>query len=136
MKAYLEKAFNLKQLDTELSNSSSAFYFIYANEDIAGYLKLNVNDAQTEKMDNHSLEIERIYVREKHRKQGLGKYLINKAIETATAQNKEKIWIGVWEKNESAIAFYTKLGFVQTGAHSFQMGDEQQIDFIMVKSLI
>ena len=33
--------------------------------------------------------------------------------------NKKKIWLGVWEKNENAIAFYKKMGFVQTGVHSF-----------------
>ncbi|MDQ0877426.1 ribosomal protein S18 acetylase RimI-like enzyme [Paenibacillus sp. V4I3] len=136
MKAYLEKAFNLKQLEKELSNISSEFYFIYSNEEIAGYLKLNTIDSQTEIMGNDSLEIERIYIRKKLHKQGLGKYLINKAIEIAIERNKEKIWLGVWEKNESAITFYKKLGFVQTGAHSFYMGDEEQIDFIMTKSLI
>ncbi|KQX56581.1 GNAT family N-acetyltransferase [Paenibacillus sp. Root444D2] len=136
MKAYLEKAFNLKQLEKELSNISSEFYFIYYNEEIAGYLKLNTMDSQTERMGNDSLEIERIYIRGKFHRQGLGKYLINKAIEIAIERNKEKIWLGVWEKNESAITFYNKLGFVQTGAHSFYMGDEEQIDFIMTKILI
>ena len=136
MKAYLEKAFNLKQLEKELSNISSEFYFIYSNEEIAGYLKVNTNDAQSEIMGNDSLEIERIYISKKLHKQGLGKYLINKAIEIAIERNKEKIWLGVWEKNESAITFYKKLGFVQTGAHSFYMGDEEQIDFIMTKTLI
>lgn len=136
MKAYLEKAFNLKQLEKELSKISSEFYFIYSNEEIAGYLKLNTNDAQTEIMGNDSLEIERIYIREKLHKQGLGKYLINKAIEIAIERNKEKIWLGVWEKNENAITFYKKMDFVQTGAHSFYMGDEEQIDIIMNKTLI
>lgn len=136
MKAYLEKAFNLKQLEKELSNISSEFYFVYSNEEIAGYLKLNTNDAQTEIMGNDSLEIERIYIRKKFHKQGLGKYLINKAIEIAIERNKEKIWLGVWEKNESAITFYKKMDFVHTGAHSFYMGDEEQIDFIMTKTLV
>ena len=87
-------------------------------------------------MGNDSLEIERIYIRKKLHKQGLGKYLINKAIEIAIERNKEKIWLGVWEKNESAITFYKKMDFVQTGTHSFYMGDEEQIDFIMTKTLI
>ncbi|MEC0789915.1 GNAT family N-acetyltransferase, partial [Bacillus haynesii] len=56
-------------------------------------------------------------------KHGLGKYLFNKAVEIAKERNKKKIWLGVWEKNENAIAFYKKMGFVQTGAHSFYMGD-------------
>lgn len=135
MKAYLERAFNLKQLEDELSNISSEFFFIYYNEDIAGYLKVNTDEAQTERMGNDSLEVERIYVWKKHHKQGLGKYLINKAIEIAKEQKKDKIWLGVWEKNERAITFYEKMGFVHTGAHSFYMGDEEQIDFIMTKQL-
>ena len=136
LKAYLEKAYNLKQLEKELSNTSSQFFFVYFNYEIAGYLKINTNDAQSEKMGDESLEIERIYIRSKFQKQGLGKYLFNKAIEIAIEQNKPKIWLGVWEKNANAIAFYEKMGFVQTGAHSFYMGDEEQIDFIMTKTLI
>lgn len=135
MKTYLDRAFSLKQLEKEIFNDCSEFYFIIMNEDIAGYLKLNTNEAQSETMGNDSLEVERIYVRRKFHKQGLGKSLINKAIDIAREQSKEKIWLGVWEKNENAIAFYEKMGFVQAGAHSFYMGDEEQIDIIMTKVL-
>ncbi|CAM3554996.1 GNAT family N-acetyltransferase [Paenibacillus lupini] len=136
MKAYLEKAFNTKQLEKELSNISSEFYFILFNEELAGYLKVNRNDAQCEKMGDESLEIERIYISSKYQRKGLGKNLFNKAMEIAIRQNKKKIWLGVWEKNVDAINFYKKMGFVQTGAHSFYMGDEEQIDFIMTKTFI
>jgi diamine N-acetyltransferase len=136
MNAYLEKAFNVKQLEKELSNIFSRFFFVYFNNEVAGYLKVNSHDAQSENMGEDSLEIERIYVRAKFQKLGLGKYLINKAIEIAVEQGKNKIWLGVWEKNENAIAFYKKIGFVQAGTHSFYMGDEEQIDFIMIKSLV
>nr|WP_304219511.1 GNAT family N-acetyltransferase [Fredinandcohnia onubensis] len=136
MNAYLERAFNLPQLEKEVINSSSEFYFVYFNNEIAGYLKLNINDAQSEEMGDESLEIERIYIKNKFQKHGLGKYLLNKSMEIAMERNKNKIWLGVWEKNENAIAFYKKMGFVQTGAHSFYMGDEEQIDFIMIKTLL
>ncbi|QIW81247.1 GNAT family N-acetyltransferase [Bacillus tequilensis] len=135
MKAYLESAFNLNQLEKELSNVYSQFFLVYFHHEIAGYLKVNTNDAQSEEMGDESLEIERIYVKSHFQKQGLGKYLLNKAIEMAIKRKKKKIWLGVWEKNENAIAFYKKMGFVQTGAHSFDMGDEEQTDFIMVKTL-
>lgn len=136
MNAYLERAFNLKQVEEELSNTSSQFYFVYLDQEISGYLKVNTNDAQSEEMGDESLEIERIYIKNQFQKHGLGKYLFNKAMEIAQELNKEKIWLGVWEKNENAIAFYKKMGFVQTGAHPFYMGDEKQIDFIMTKTLI
>ncbi|MGE8207315.1 GNAT family N-acetyltransferase [Heyndrickxia sp. NPDC080065] len=136
MNAYLERAYNLKQLEKELSNNSSQFFFVYLNNEVAGYLKVNTNDAQSEEMGDESLEIERIYIKSKFQKHGLGKYLLNKAMEIAIECNKKIIWLGVWEKNENAIAFYKKMGFVQTGAHSFYMGDEEQTDFIMTKTLI
>ncbi|NTU27176.1 GNAT family N-acetyltransferase [Bacillus tequilensis] len=135
MKVYLESAFNSNQLEKELSNMYSQFFLVYFHHDIAGYLKINTNDAQSEKMGDDSLEIERIYVKSHFQKHGLGKYLLNKAIEIAMERKKKKIWLGVWEKNENAIAFYKKMGFVQISAHSFYMGEEEQTDFIMAKIL-
>lgn len=135
MKSYLERAFNLKQLEKELSNPFSQFFLVYYSNETAGYLKLNTNDAQSEEMGNESLEIERIYIKNKFHKHGIGKYLLNKAVEIAKESNKSKIWLGVWEKNENAIGFYKKMGFIQTGAHSFYMGDEEQIDFVLIKTL-
>ena len=136
MKAYLERAFDTKQLEKELSNRFSQFFFVYFNEAVAGYLKVNTNEAQSEEMGYESLEIERIYIKNEFQKHGLGKYLLNKAIEIAMERNKKKIWLGVWEKNENAIAFYKKMGFVHTDSHSFYMGDEEQIDHIMTKTLL
>lgn len=50
MKAYLENAFRSEQLKKELSNPSSQFYFVYYHDDLAGYVKVNMNEAQSEKM--------------------------------------------------------------------------------------
>lgn len=134
--AYLERAFNLEQIEKELSNKFSQFFFVYFNNEVAGYLKVNTNDEQSEEMGDESLEIERIYIKSKFQKHGLGKYLLNQAKDIAVESDKKKLWLGVWEKNENAIAFYEKMGFVQTGTHTFHMGDERQIDFIMSKIMI
>ncbi|MDQ0655841.1 GNAT family N-acetyltransferase [Paenibacillus sp. W2I17] len=136
MNAYLEKAFNREQLENELSMADSQFLFIYVDNQVAGYMKVNINDAQSEKMGEESLEIERVYIKKEFQKHGLGKVMLQKAIEMATEHHKTNIWLGVWEKNENAIAFYEKMGFVQTGAHAFYMGDEEQIDFIMTKKIL
>ncbi|MNY60625.1 Protease synthase and sporulation negative regulatory protein PAI 1 [compost metagenome] len=49
LNAYLERAYNLKKLEKELADSCSQFYFIYLNDEVAGYLKVNTDDAQSEK---------------------------------------------------------------------------------------
>ena len=135
MKAYLDKAFTLEQLQKELTNEHSQFFFAYVDDSIVGYLKVNTMEAQTEDMGADSLEIERIYIKSDYQKHGLGKLLYEKALEIAKANNKQSVWLGVWEKNENAIAFYKRLGFVPEGSHSFYMGDERQTDIIMKKSL-
>lgn len=135
LQAYLEKAYNLKQLGREVANPFSQFFFVSVNEEVAGYLKINTDEAQTEPMGSDSLEVERIYIKKAFQKHGLGKLLMDKAVEIAREQQKKNIWLGVWEDNENALAFYQKKGFVQTGSHSFFMGDDEQVDLIMVRTL-
>lgn len=132
---YLERAYNTKQLRTALLNTDSAFYFIYYQIELAGYLKININEAQTETNGTDFLEVEKIYIRSEFKRKGIGKALIQKATELARKYQKNKIWLGVWEQNFAAIAFYERLGFVRTSTHTFFMGDKEQTDFIMTKEL-
>lgn len=136
MKAYNEKAFDIDKLRGELSNRHSFFYFLYSDEELSGYLKLNEYKAQTDIYDPQSLEIERIYVTKEFQGKGLGNTLINKAIDVAKIREKLYVWLGVWEKNNKAIQFYKRNGFYVIGKHSFFMGEEEQTDFIMRKDLL
>ena len=135
IKAYLETAFTLSKLKKEMADNFSHFYFVYFHGEVAGYLKVNMNDAQTEEIGDDALEIERIYIRNKFQGSGLGKYVLNEAMKIAEECAKTRIWLGVWENNINALGFYKKMGFVKAGAHSFYMGDEKQTDYIMIKTL-
>ncbi len=136
MKAYLNDAFNLEKLKKELLNSNSAFYFLYKDERLAGYLKVNDFPSQTDINDESSLEIERFYILGDFQGKGLGKTLMKKAIDIANEKNKSYVWLGVWEHNEKAKRFYNKQGFYKIGEHSFFMGDDEQTDYLMRKDLV
>ena len=56
-------------------------------------------------MGDESLEVERIYIKSSFQKHGLGKHLLNNAIEIAIANNKKNIWLGVWEKMKMLLLF-------------------------------
>ncbi|VDG19427.1 protease synthase and sporulation negative regulatory protein pai 1 [Lactobacillus plantarum subsp. plantarum ST-III] [Lactiplantibacillus mudanjiangensis] len=135
MQAYLEDAYNLPKLTAELQNPDSRFYFVVRDREQLGYLKLNVGDAQSEAMGPAALEVERIYIRPAFKHQGLGSLFMQQAIDLATAAHKTVIWLGVWEHNEPAKAFYQHWGFEQFSSHDFLMGDDRQTDLLMKKSL-
>jgi hypothetical protein len=54
--AFLESAINLKKLKQELSDSLSTHLLIYSEGELAGFLKMNCNGAQSESNFPNSLE--------------------------------------------------------------------------------
>ena len=132
---YLKTAFTDEKIERELTNPHSFFYFIYHNEQLSGYLKLNIKGSQTEAYNDDDMEIERIYILKQYQKHGLGKQLYQHALTKAASLSCKRIWLGVWEKNINAIEFYKKMGFEKVDQHAFYMGDEKQIDYIMIKNL-
>ena len=129
---YLNTAYELTKLEKELENPHSEFYFAYFNNELAGYLKININDAQSEKMGENALEVERIYIKKSFKRRGIGRHLIETAEQLAKKYQKNLMWLGVLEYNPKAIAFYETLGFKVIGAHSFFMGEEEQTDLIKI----
>ena len=130
-KNYIEKAFNKKKILTEIQNPNSQFYFVFNADQLCAYYKLNFEDAQTEAKGSDYAEIERIYVKQNFKGIGIGRRIINDAISNAKSLNKTSIWLGVWDQNPSAIAFYKHVGFKKTGTHVFRIGNEDQTDYVM-----
>ncbi len=131
MKQYLDEKFSIEQLGKELKNSESMFYFSQIENEIIGYLKVNTGEAQTENRLKEALEIERIYVNSNYQGNNIGQLLFNKAIEIAKKHGIKNIWLGVWEKNQRAINFYQKNGFIEFEKHKFRFGQDEPINLMM-----
>ncbi|WP_294247112.1 N-acetyltransferase [uncultured Chryseobacterium sp.] len=135
MQRYLDESFSAEKLLKELENSGSLFFLACDQTDTVGYLKINTGSAQTELQDEYSLEIERIYVKKAYHGHKIGQLLYEKALETALDRKKKYLWLGVWEENHRALAFYRKNGFTEFGKHLFRLGNEEQTDLMMRKEL-
>ncbi len=133
---YLKNSFNKETITSQLLNPHTEFYFAMKHHKIVGYLKLNFDDAQTDVNDDHALELERIYVLKDYQGKGYGKRFLDFVIKLANQKVKNSIWLGVWNKNVRAIAFYETLGFKIFGSHPFAMGSEIQTDYLMKLELI
>ena len=135
-KTYINKAFSAKQIDSELNNPNSGFYFVYKNGQLAGYYKLNTNDAQTDLKLAESLELERIYVLRNFQGKRIGKQMLTEIKAFAKDSKKHFVWLGVWEKNVKAIQFYQRHGFYKFDTHPYYIGSDKQTDWMMRFDLI
>ena len=135
MTKYLDEGFSVEKLTAELNDKNSEFYFAALDHNVIGYLKLNYGQSQTELQDTKSVEIERIYVVRDFHGKSVGKQLYDQAIQISKQKDADYVWLGVWEKNQRAINFYTKNGFVEFDKHIFKLGNDEQTD-IMMKRII
>ena len=80
-------------------------------------------------------EIQRFYVVRQWHGMGLAQQLMHAAGTWFAARGTDVVWLGVWERNLRAIAFYRKIGFAEVGEHVFPVGSDPQRDIIMSRSL-
>lgn len=127
LKSYLEHDLSRDQLRRELADPHAGFFFIQKEGQLAGYGKLLYHA--------DDLEIQRVYVRENFQHHGLGRDFLEFAEQTARDKHLPQVILGVWEHNDNARAFYQVMGYHRYGAHTFDLGDDHQTDFLMAKTL-
>lgn len=106
---------------------------------LAGYAHLMRSEVPSEVSevggDGDVLEVRRFYVGKEWQGSGLAKTLMLEIMRHARARGARRVWLGVWERNGRAIAFYRKLGFQEVGSHVFMLGSDRQTDLLMAVSL-
>ncbi|WP_097044834.1 GNAT family N-acetyltransferase [Flagellimonas pacifica] len=130
-KKYIDFAFSKEKLKSEIENKDTQFYFVFDQEEIIGYIKLNKERAQTDINDKESMELERIYVISEYQGRGIGKWLLQQIEQLARKDGLNYVWLGVWEKNRAAIKFYLEHGFTKFGSHPYYIGKDKQTDWLM-----
>jgi ribosomal protein S18 acetylase RimI-like enzyme len=134
MALYLATEMNKEKLATELADTGNSFFIARLNGEAVGYIKLR-GDTPEELQPARCVEIERIYVRKAYHDRKVGAALMQHAHDYAVAGNYEIIWLGVWEHNARAIAFYNRWGFTLFGSHIFRLGTDDQTDVLMKKTV-
>ena len=81
------------------------------------------------------VELWRFYVDRSFHGRGIAQALMRAVEQIARQLGGRTLWLGVWERNPRAIAFYTKSGFADVGSHAFIFGTEEQTDRVMARPL-
>ena len=84
---------------------------------------------------DRSSELRRLYVSQEWHGRGVARDVMTHVMATVTDAGAGHIWLGVWEHNPRAIAFYRKYGFEVVGEHVFQFGNDPQRDLVMMATV-
>ena len=102
---------------------------------LVGYVQLGWRPAPVALGAERTAELQRLYVDRRWHGTGVAQALMAEALGRAKLGRADRIWLGVWERNPRAIAFYEKWGFAVVGEHRFLLGNDPQRDLVMARSI-
>jgi ribosomal protein S18 acetylase RimI-like enzyme len=135
MADYLSSAFSEAQQATELADPHCTFHIAEVNGLAVGYALLRSGSAPDAVTNDTPIELVRLYVSREHLGLGVGAQLMEVCIREARKLGFHTLWLGVWENNHRAQAFYRKWNFHEVGTHIFQLGGDAQTDLLMERSI-
>ena len=140
MARYLAEAFTPDRQAGEISDMAGAVLLAErrsAPEDVEliGYAHLAPGPPPAAVQGTAPLELKRLYVAAAWHGRGVAQALMESALETARARRARTLWLGVWEHNLRALAFYQKYGFSRVGEHAFVLGADRQTDWLLALAL-
>lgn len=135
MAAYLASAFSIEQQSAELAHPASSFLIAEVDGMPAGYAKLHAGEPPEGVQGPQSIELVRLYASREWHGRGVGEALMRACLEEARRGGYETMWLGVWERNARAQAFYRKWDFRDVGEHTFQLGSDPQRDILMERAI-
>jgi diamine N-acetyltransferase len=135
METYRRQKFTLQELSAQMADPRATFLIAEIEATPVAYVKLYDGEVPACVNGLAPVEIERFYVDRQHHGKGLAQTLMQVCLDYARQSGYETVYLGVWEKNHRAIAFYHKYCFEIVGSYEFQLGDETQNDFWMERRL-
>lgn len=133
--AYLADSFNVERLTAELNDPLSVFFIAEVEGSAAGYAKIHAGEALGGVEGERPIELVRLYVSREWLGRAVGHALMQRCIDWAREMGFHTIWLGVWERNNRAQAFYRKWNFREVGEHIFQLGSDAQRDIVMQRAV-
>jgi ribosomal protein S18 acetylase RimI-like enzyme len=81
-------------------------------------------------------ELLRLYLDRRYHGRGIAHPVLREAARFAGDFGARTMWVGVWERNARAVAFYARRGFRQVGTQEFQVGGESHRDLVMATEVV
>ncbi len=130
IEAYVAGAFSERVQLAELSDPANTILIAEGEDGVAaGYAHLRSGSAPPCVAAERAVELVRIYADRPGG--GVGSALIAASLDIAKDEGADTVWLGVWEHNPRAVAFYERWGFRVVGTQEFVLGTDRQTDLVM-----
>jgi ribosomal protein S18 acetylase RimI-like enzyme len=120
---YIAKTYGADKQTREITNPAILTLIDVRDSAIVAFAQL--------RLERDAVEIARFYVDRALHGQGIAQTLMHECLGAAAHRGIKRVWLGVWEKNRRAIAFYEKCGFRDIGSQPFLLGSDLQTDRLM-----
>ena len=133
LELHLASAYGHSQQGRELADPNITTLVVESDGQLVGYAQLRAGPVPECVTAPLPLEVWRFYVAQRWHGQGLAQALMGRVHQEAAERGAGSLWLGVWERNERAKAFYRKCGFVDVGSQTFMVGSDAQTDRILTR---
>lgn len=127
METFLSSAYGVEVQLAEIADPARITLIVEEGEALIAYAQLWVHIPE--------VEIGRFYVDSAWHGRGIAQSLMSVVLDVARDLGATRLWLGVWERNAKAIAFYEKCGFVDCGSQPFLLGSDLQTDRVMERAV-
>src|SRR6185312_16983756 len=135
LRAHVEGTYNVERFSTELRDADTATWLIERDDAPIAYLQACRKRVPPCVDGANPVEIYRFYVDRTAHGTGVARTLMATAFAQAREWGADVVWLGVWEHNPRAMAFYRKFGFADVGSIDFFVGPDRQTDRVFVVPL-
>jgi ribosomal protein S18 acetylase RimI-like enzyme len=132
---HVARAYGPSQQLNELRDSNVTTLLADLDGQLAGYAQLRIGSSPKCVSGEKPIELWRFYVESAWHGRGVAQALMTQVDLEARSRGAMTLWLGVWEQNERAKAFYRKAGFTDVGSQIFTVGSDAQTDRIMVRRI-
>lgn len=135
LEAYLDGAYVEARQQEELADSTIETLFVEDEGALVAFAQLRDRPPGAGVTGPQPVELWRFYVDFAWHGRGVAQTLMAAVEDAARARGGGTLWLGVWERNVRAQAFYRKEGFTVVGSQIFALGSDPQRDLVMAKPL-
>lgn len=133
--AHAAGTYNAAELTSALSDPLVTYLIAEIGGQPVGFARLALESIEDGVDAARPAEVNQLYVVAEHHGKGVGRALLTECVDRARGAGCDVLWLGVWDANPKAIAFYERFGLRRVGTHDFRLGTELQTDLLMAVAL-